>query len=161
MFEAACCTVEKCFCFPCLCSMNYTPRLKTQFTQSLYFTCQATRSMMGHETYSFPAELSRLPRGEEDGGAGPGLGSSSRRVKVTFKVNRWIHFVCLFMFTYRSANASNNNSCLSFKIKALPVPCYSISSQLEGLQANLSAHLNSRDMKERYFCSNSPHQTTY
>ena len=99
MFEAACCTVEKCFCFPCLCSMNYTPRLKTQFTQSLYFTCQATRSRMGHETYSFPAELSRLPRGEEDGGAGPGLGSSSRRVKVTFKVNRWIHFVCLCLLT--------------------------------------------------------------
>ena len=59
-----------------------------QLTQRLYFTCQATRSMKEHETYSFPAELSRLPRGEEDGGAGPGLGSSSRRVKVTFKVNR-------------------------------------------------------------------------
>ena len=114
-------------------------------------------------TYSFPAELSRLPRGEEDGGAGPGLGSSSRRVKVTWLVNQLLqlHFLCLFVHVYRSANASNNDPRLSFKIKTLPVPRHSIATQLERLQPNLSAHLHSQDMWKKEFWPNSPRQTTY
>ena len=114
-------------------------------------------------TYSFPAELSRLPRGEEDGGAGPGLGSSSRRVKVTWLVNQLLqlHFLCLFVHVYRSANASNNDPRLSFKIKTLPVPRHSIATQLERLQPNLSAHLHSQDIWKKEFWPNSPRQTTY